>query len=75
MSEITFTLPVGAELHLRLDQPEHADETFALIEKDRGSLGRWMAWVAQTRTRDDLAAVHKNAGRISRPGRVSRCRS
>jgi len=39
VSEITFTLPVGAELHLRLDQPEHADETFALIEKDRGGSG------------------------------------
>ena len=57
MSGAAFELPVGEGLHLRLDRPTDAAETFALIEQDRRDLDRWMSWVAKTTTLADLAAV------------------
>ena len=38
---------------LRLDQPTNTDEVFALVDRDREDLGRWLPWVQTTRDISD----------------------
>ncbi len=55
---VRFELEVDDTLTLRLDQPEHADEMFAVIDRNREHLGLWMPWVEKTRSVDDTREVH-----------------
>lgn len=61
MNAATFELDAGDGLMLRLDQPADADEIFALIDRDRDDLGRWMPWAQDTRAVSDTrTAIEKS---------------
>lgn len=51
--DATFMLAVEDGLTLRLDQAEHADELFAVIDANRANLDPWLPWVQATRHVDD----------------------
>ncbi|MFW6060118.1 MAG: GNAT family N-acetyltransferase [Phycisphaeraceae bacterium] len=58
---MSFVLPVDDELALRLLEPHHADEVFAVIDANREHIGRWMPWVAVTRSAQDTRAFAQRA--------------
>ena len=39
-------IPIDEEIHLRLYEEQYAEEYFALIERNRAYLQRWMPWAA-----------------------------
>jgi ribosomal-protein-serine acetyltransferase len=51
-----FALPLDDELALRLHEPRHAGELYALIDRNRAHLAPWFPWVASTRGPDDTRA-------------------
>lgn len=53
---MSLTLPVDESLILRQVEPRYAAETFAVIDRNREHLSRWMAWPALTKTVADSEA-------------------
>lgn len=49
-----FEAKVEDGLVLRLLEPRHAEALFGLIDRNRESLGYWLAWVDATKSPDDL---------------------
>lgn len=45
-----FRYPITENAELRLLEPRHADEMYALVEQNREHLGRWLSWVASRRS-------------------------
>lgn len=43
-----FTLTVDDELSLRLVEPQHAEEMFAVADANREHIARWMPWLTPT---------------------------
>lgn len=56
-----FEIRVDDELSLRLVEPQHAEETFAVLEANRGHIGRWQAWMTPGLTVEDLRENAKRA--------------
>ena len=48
-----FTKPLCDGFELRLLEERHAEEVFAVVERERVHLRPWLAWVDATRTPDD----------------------
>ena len=48
-------------LELRLLEERHAPEVFALVDRDRAFLRRWLPWVDPTASPDDTAAFIRSA--------------
>ncbi|MHB0935979.1 MAG: GNAT family N-acetyltransferase [Armatimonadota bacterium] len=48
-----FSYPLAPDAELRLLEPRHAEEQYALIDGNREHLGRWLNWVDQTLTIED----------------------
>lgn len=51
---MSFIIPVDDALCMRLVEPQHAEEAFALIDADREHLRTWLNWVDQSRSVDDV---------------------
>ncbi|MEM6749654.1 MAG: GNAT family protein [Planctomycetota bacterium] len=45
---MSWTHDLGDGLSLRLLEPHHAEELFAVVDAHRASLGAWMSWVEHT---------------------------
>lgn len=60
---MALIIPVDHEITLRLVEPHFAEEIFAAIDPNRQHLGRWLPWVAATKTPDDLRAWIESAVR------------
>ncbi|MEM1027052.1 MAG: GNAT family protein [Planctomycetota bacterium] len=50
---MSFLLQVDEGLSLRLVEPRHAEEVYAVIDRDRDDLDVWMPWARTTRSVDD----------------------
>ena len=48
-----FVLPVADGIALRLVQPHHAEEMFAVIDANREHIARWMPWPDHTNSPED----------------------
>ena len=48
----TFRLAIDTDLELRLLEPEHAEELFALTDRNRQHLRPWLSWVDWARSAD-----------------------
>jgi ribosomal-protein-serine acetyltransferase len=48
-----FEILADKDLVLRTWEEENADELFALTDKNRSQLQRWLAWVPETKSRED----------------------
>ena len=48
-----LTLPINDHYHLRQTVPDDAEETFALVDKNRAYLRQWMPWVDDVQSPDD----------------------
>jgi ribosomal-protein-serine acetyltransferase len=48
-----FSFAVDDEIELRLHEERHADELFALTDRNREHLRRWLPWVDHTREVND----------------------
>ena len=65
-----FRFQLGGDAELRLLEERHAEELFALIERNREHLGRWIPWVPQhttvqhtmDRIRHDVRMFAENGG-------------
>ena len=53
---MSFTLKVDDELSLRLIEPHHAQELYAVVDANREHIGRWMAWLAPASSIEDTRA-------------------
>ena len=51
-----FRVPIGEDAELRLLEERHAEELFALVEKNRAYLREWLPWLDATRTLEDERA-------------------
>lgn len=51
-----FILPVDEGIALRLVEPRHAEEMFALVDANREHVARWMPWPDHTKSPDDARA-------------------
>lgn len=51
-----FAHRIDDDLELRLLEERHAQELFALIDRDRDDLRTWLPWVDASRSADDTAA-------------------
>ncbi|MEM7577807.1 MAG: GNAT family protein [Planctomycetota bacterium] len=58
---MSFLLPVDDELSLRLIEPRHAEQIFAVVDANREHLDAWMPWVHKTQSVDDLRAWAREA--------------
>ena len=56
-----FSHRIDHDVELRLLHPRHAEAVFALIERSREHLGRWLGWVGGWRTIDDVRAYIKDS--------------
>ena len=56
-----FHCPIGDNIELRLLEDRHADEIFAVVDRNRRHLRRWLPWVERTRSADDIRAFLENA--------------
>jgi len=45
-----FKIEIDKELHLELIHSSHIEETFMLIDKNRELFGKWLVWVADTKS-------------------------
>ncbi|MFK7912101.1 MAG: GNAT family N-acetyltransferase [Akkermansiaceae bacterium] len=48
-----LTLPIIDHFHLRQTVPGDAEETFAMVDKNRAYLRQWMPWVDDVQSPDD----------------------
>ncbi len=51
-----FILPVADGITLRLVEPRHAEEMYALVDANREHIARWMPWPDHTKSPDDARA-------------------
>lgn len=58
---MNFIAPIDASLSLRLLEPRHAPEVFAVIDANREHLGRWLPWVAATTSVQDVRTFASGA--------------
>ncbi|MEO1236455.1 MAG: GNAT family protein [Planctomycetota bacterium] len=58
---MSLTLKVDDEVSLHLAGPEHAEEVFALVERNRDHLGPWMGWVEAAQSVEDILQVKREA--------------
>lgn len=56
-----FAFTIDDEVELRLHETHHAQELFALTDRNREHLGRWLPWVELTRELDDTRDFIKRA--------------
>lgn len=62
-----FTVQVDDEVSLRLLERRHAEPLFALVDANREELGRWLPWVASTRSADDVRGfIERGLARFAR---------
>ena len=54
-----FSYRLNEESELRLLEPRHAEEVFALVEASRTHLREWLPWVDSTKERKDSEAFIK----------------
>ena len=67
-----FPHPVSASIVLRILQDHHADELFALTERNRKYLRRWLPWLdATTRTEHTRDFIRHSLKGFSEAGTVS----
>src|SRR5438045_6066521 len=52
-------IPIDQELQLRLHEERYAEEYFALIERNRAYLQRWMPWAAYEGSLEETKAYMK----------------
>jgi ribosomal-protein-serine acetyltransferase len=53
---LMFAYRMDDRIELRLLQPEHADELFALVDQNRDYLRRWLPWLDNERSPEDVRA-------------------
>lgn len=53
---MSLILQVDDNLHLRLAEPHLAAEAFAVIDRNREHIARWMSWPSGTKTAEDVEA-------------------
>jgi ribosomal-protein-serine acetyltransferase len=58
---MSLIIPVDDRLMLRLVEPEHAEAIFDAMRSSLEHIGRWMPWVAATRSADDTRAFCERA--------------
>lgn len=58
---MSFILPVDQDLSLRLLEPHHVDEVFAIIDANREHIGQWMPWASVTRSVQDTREFAQRA--------------
>lgn len=51
-----FILPIDEGIALRLVEPRHAEEMYALVDANREHVARWMPWPDHTNSPDDARA-------------------
>ena len=51
-----FRFPIGEDAELRLWEPHHGEELFALVDRNREYLREWLPWIDDTRTVEDETA-------------------
>ncbi len=56
-----FNLKVDEDIELRLLQEKHAEDLFALVDRNRGYLRPWMLWVDDTRSVEDTRKFRRAA--------------
>lgn len=58
---MSLIIPIDDELTLRLLEPQHAEEIYAVADANREHIGQWMPWVAVTRSAADSRAYAERA--------------
>ena len=53
---MSFVLKVDNEISLRLLEPHHAEELYAVVDANREHLGRWEPWPSVTNSAEDIRA-------------------
>src|SRR5580765_3622523 len=62
-----FIHRISDSLELRLYQPEHADEVFAVTNANRDHIGEWLPWVDAVKSVDDTKAfIRKSLEQLAR---------
>ena len=56
-----FRCPIADNIDLRLFEDRHAEEMFAVVDRNRQHLRRWLPWVDRTQSVDDIRAFLENA--------------
>lgn len=56
------SIRVDDDVELRILRPEHAEEMFRLVDRDRAHLRRWLPWVDGTRSADHIRAFIERSG-------------
>lgn len=56
-----FKLKIDNELHLELIHPSHAEDTFAIVQKNRELFRTWLEWVDGTKSIEDTQAFIDDA--------------
>ena len=51
-----FRVPIGDDAELRLLEERHAEELFALVDRNRAYLREWLPWLDATKTLEDERA-------------------
>jgi ribosomal-protein-serine acetyltransferase len=62
-AEIMFAFTIDDEIELRLHEEHHAEELFALTDRNRAHLGRWFPWVESTQKVEDTLQFIKGVRR------------
>ena len=60
-------LPINDHFHLRQTVPDDAEETFAMVDKNRAYLRQWMPWVDGVQSPDDIRE------HLTSPAKRSQC--
>ena len=64
-----FSYPLAPDTELRLLEPRHAEEQYALIDGNREHLGRWLGWVSSFQSVDDRrASITRMLGDLAETG-------
>ena len=58
---MSFHIRVDDRVSLRLLEPHHAAEVFAVIDANRDHVGKWLPWVETTRSPEDVKAFAERA--------------
>ncbi len=56
-----FSCKIGDDAELRLPQERHADEVFALIERNRAYLREWLPWLDDVKTVEDESSFIRHS--------------
>ena len=67
-----FKIEINQEVHLELAHPSHADEVFALTEKNREAFKRWLLWLDNVeRVEDSKAFIEKTLERYAKQNYIN----